>query len=283
MRGIRVKDIKDTDVFVFLLHFNCQSDIPASICVLTTWLIHGRTMIIDVNATVSQSQHRKILLDLLATYEPIGHDTVATYSVLWNWKGRGTQSPEIKCSCPNLQKMTPLSQSLSEFTSQVMPFIWLVTDSAKHWKACQKIWASIVSRNVAGVSGRLKLASLPSTNEALQENVARAHLQMAICRNALQSDPPRMDLVEWIVMERKFWNTFPQTLLSDTPLTSSGVHHAAVRHLAGHTDVVATVQTLHGPCYVHMSEWSGMFKWNNKAAYTGRRWWRRYLVNHHAD
>ena len=57
---------------------------------------------------------------------------------------------------------------------------------------------------MAGVSGRLKLACLPSTNEALQENVARAQVQMSICRNALQSDPPRMDLVEWIVMERKF-------------------------------------------------------------------------------
>ena len=45
------------------------------------------------------------------------------------------------------------------------------------------------------IHGRLKktdvyLASLPPTNEAFNENVARAHLQVAVWRNALQPDAP---------------------------------------------------------------------------------------------
>ncbi|KAG7162826.1 hypothetical protein Hamer_G020706 [Homarus americanus] len=38
-----------------------------------------------------------------------------------------------------------------------------------------------------------KAQTLPPTNEVLWENVARAHLQVAIWRNALELDPPILD------------------------------------------------------------------------------------------
>ena len=41
--------------------------------------------------------------------------------------------------------------------------------------------------------GAPKLASLPPTNEAFNENIARAHLQVAVWRNALQRDPLVID------------------------------------------------------------------------------------------
>ncbi len=38
-----------------------------------------------------------------------------------------------------------------------------------------------------------KLQSLPPTNEAFTENVARAHLQVAIGKQALELNPPNVD------------------------------------------------------------------------------------------
>ena len=42
----------DTDIFVLLLHFCCQGDIPASTYVLMVSPIRGRA-VIDINATVT--------------------------------------------------------------------------------------------------------------------------------------------------------------------------------------------------------------------------------------
>ena len=66
----------DTDIFVLLLHFCCQGDIPASTSVLMVSPIHGRT-VIDINATVNQ--HQEIIPGLLAAHGLTGCDTVAPY------------------------------------------------------------------------------------------------------------------------------------------------------------------------------------------------------------
>ena len=42
-----------------------------------------------------------------------------------------------------------------------------------------------------------ELKSLPPTKEAFEENVKRAHIQTAIWKSALQSDPPPFDPVEF--------------------------------------------------------------------------------------
>ena len=67
--------------------------------------------------------------------------------------------------------------------------------------------------------GAPKLASLPPTNEAFNENVARAQLQVAVWGNALQPDPPAIDTTAfgWSLEEAS--NTLiPTTRPSDTPL-----------------------------------------------------------------
>ena len=66
----------DTDIFVSLLHFCCQGDMPASTSVLMVPPIRGHA-VIDINATVDL--HRDIIPDLLATHGLIGWDTVAKY------------------------------------------------------------------------------------------------------------------------------------------------------------------------------------------------------------
>ena len=55
----------DTDIFVLLLHFCCQGDIPASTSDLMVSPIRGR-VVIYINATVYP--HRDIIPDLLATH-----------------------------------------------------------------------------------------------------------------------------------------------------------------------------------------------------------------------
>ena len=66
----------DTDIFVLLLHFCCQGDIPDSTSVLMVSPIRGRA-VIYINATVDL--HRDIIPDLLAADGLTDCDTVATY------------------------------------------------------------------------------------------------------------------------------------------------------------------------------------------------------------
>ena len=69
---------------------------------------------------------------------------------------------------------------LSEITAQATPFILACYGQSKCTSltgARQKMWANKVGQCVAGAP---KLASLPPTNEAFDENVARAHLQVEV-------------------------------------------------------------------------------------------------------
>ena len=78
------------------------------------------------------------------------------------------------------------------------------------------MWSSKVGRSMAGVP---KLASLPPTTEAFGENVARAHLQGAVWKNALEPDPPALEPTEngWSC-EDSSKSLTPTTLPDDTPL-----------------------------------------------------------------
>ena len=111
------------------------------------------------------------------------------------------------------------SRILSEVPAQVTPFILACYGQTKCTSltgARHKMWANKVGQSVAGAP---KLASPPPINEAFNENVARAHLQMAVWRNALQPDPPAIDptSIGWSLEEGS--NTLiPTTLPGDTPL-----------------------------------------------------------------
>jgi len=168
----------DTDIFVLLLHFCCQGGIPASTSVLMVSPIHGRA-VIDINATVDQ--HREIIPDLLATHGLTGCDTVATYFGI----GKAVALRVLRAGVHALSYIGDTSRVLSEVTSQATPFILACygqTKCTSLTEARQKMWVSKVGRSVAGAP---KLATLPPTNEAFKENVARAHLQVAVWRNAL--------------------------------------------------------------------------------------------------
>ena len=60
-------------------------------------------------------------------------------------------------------------------------------------EARQKVWAGKVAKSIVGPP---KLQTLPPTTEAMQENVASAHLHVAIWRHANESQLPVLDPVK---------------------------------------------------------------------------------------
>ena len=106
----------DTGIFVLLLHFCCQGDIPASTSVLMVSTIRGRA-VIDINATVGL--HRDIIPDLLAAHGLIGCDTVATYFGI----GKAATLRVLTSGMHALTYVGETSRILSEVTVQATPFI----------------------------------------------------------------------------------------------------------------------------------------------------------------
>ena len=122
---------------------------------------------IDINATVEKN--RTIIPSLLAAHGLTDCDTVATYF------GIG-KAVVFKVLRNNRYPMGDNNRLLSERNSQATLFILACYGQTKcqtMTKAQQKKWASKVGRSVASAP---KHSSLPATNEAFNENVARAHL-----------------------------------------------------------------------------------------------------------
>ena len=202
----------DTDIFVLLFHFCCQCYIPVSTSVLMVSPIRGRALI-DINATVDL--HRDIIPDLLATHRLTGCDTVATYFGI----GKAAALRVLASGVHALTYVGDTSRILSEITAQATPFILACygqTKCTSSTGARQKMWANKVGQSVAGAP---KLASLPPTNKAFNENVARTHLQVVVWRNALQPDPPAIDptAFRWS-LEEGSKTLIPTTFPSDTSL-----------------------------------------------------------------
>ena len=173
-----VADDTDIAVLVLLLHFCCQVDIQASTSVLMVSPIRGRA-VIDINATVDL--HRDIITDLLAAHGFTGCDTVATYFGI----GKAAVLRVLASGVHALTCVGDTSRILSERTAQATPFILACYGQTKCTSltgAHQKMWAMKVGQCMAAAP---KLASLPPINETFNENVARAHLQVAVWRNAL--------------------------------------------------------------------------------------------------
>ena len=83
-------------------------------------------------------------------------------------------------------------------------------------EARQQMWFSKISRSKASAP---KLCSLPPTSEAFKQNVARAHLQVAIWLYALDPNPPVLDPTSygWSQDEGS-----PTTVPPDTSLAPTG-------------------------------------------------------------
>ena len=245
----------DTDVFVLLLHFCCQGDIPASTSVLIASPIHGRA-IIDINATVSQ--HRKIIPDLLAAHGLTGCDTVATYYGI----GKAVALKVLRAGVHALSYIGDASRSLSEVTSQATSFILACYGQGKCTtltEARQKIWASKVGRSVAGAP---KLASLPPTNSRKRGSCSPSSGNLEECTAIRSSQNGSSGM--WMVTGRSFWNTFPNNSAKWHPYSARGftkAHQMFMQHWDALQDTQMWLQQCK-PCLLSVlciSGWSDMF------------------------
>lgn len=143
--------------------------------------IHGRT-VLDICAAVEK--HRTIVPDLLAAHGLTGCDTVGTYFGI----GKGVALRTLKSGC-SLSHLGEADKSVEEVMPQCTSFMLACYNQSQcltMTEARHKIWVSRVSRSTASAP---KLKSIPPTSEAFRENVARAHLQVSLWKNALNPQP----------------------------------------------------------------------------------------------
>ena len=170
-----------------------------------------------------------------------------------------------------LPYVSETSRILSEVTAQATPFILACHGQTKCTSlrgGRQKMWAHKVGQSVVGAP---KLASLPSTNEAFNENDVCTHIRVAVWRNALQPDPPAIDpaALGWSLEERSK-TLIPTTLPSDTPLAPNDL-----------LKLVRCSWSSETPCKTHicgcllsvlcLSGWPRLFQRKNKASSSDRR------------
>ena len=144
--------------------------------------IQGRS-VLDINAAAEE--HSSIVPDLLAAHGLTGCDTVASYF------GVGSVLRHGQCSL-NLLGNTG-RPPFSEVVDQAIHFMLVCYGQQRCHsmkQARQQMWFSKVRRSKASAP---KLCSLPPTSEAFEQNVARAHLQVAIWVHALDPNPPVLD------------------------------------------------------------------------------------------
>lgn len=174
----------DTDVFVLLCHFCHLGKLSLQVWMVSP--IKGRS-VIDINATVAKNDD--IMEDLLAMHGISGCDTVAPYYGI----GKGVPLRVLRSKKHPLSALGDLKITLRKVIKECTGFILACygegnADSASD--ARYKLWMKKVSKNIARSP---KLKSLPPTDEALAQNVARAHIQVAVWRNSLEANPPELD------------------------------------------------------------------------------------------
>ena len=108
-------------------------------------------------------------------------DTVATNHGI----GHGIALKVLRSGGISLSKVGDITTSVQDALGQSTPFIGSCyghPESAYLTDARQKIWA------LSSIGATSKLQTLPPTNEAFVENLARSYLQVAIWKQALQPD-----------------------------------------------------------------------------------------------
>ncbi len=113
---------------------------------------------------------------MLAAHGLTGCDTAGTHFGI----GKAAALRVLISGVHALTYVGDTSCILSEVTAQATPLILACYGQTKCTPltgARQKMWANKVGQSV---SGSPKLASLPPTNEAFNENVAPAHLPVAV-------------------------------------------------------------------------------------------------------
>ena len=176
----------DTDVFVLLVYYYLSEKLQSSLTMQSP--IHGRSCI-DVKETARK--HSTIVPELLALHALTGCDSVAaTYGV-----GK-TKAIAVARKGYTLDQLGKPLANIVEVTEQATAFMGacygVTTPTSSMTKIRQKLWAQKTGKSTAAP----KLCSLPPTTEAFEQNVRRAHHQVAQWYSALSGDLPPLAAVE---------------------------------------------------------------------------------------
>ena len=174
----------DTDIFVLLCHFLQLKNIKSQVYMVSP--IRNRS-VIDINKTVSQND--KVVDNLLAMHGLTGCDTVAPHFGI----GKSVAIKVLKKQTHSLDLLGDTSAVLNDVIHQSKKFILVCYGEDVILTANEtmyKIWLKKVSKNITSA---LRLQTLPPTDEALNQNILLAHIQIAIWRNSLEPDPPALD------------------------------------------------------------------------------------------
>ncbi|KAG0693693.1 hypothetical protein GWK47_027412 [Chionoecetes opilio] len=176
----------DTDVFALFVYYYLSEKLQSSLTMQSP--IMGRSCI-DVKETTCK--HSAIVPELLALHALTGCDSVAaTYGI-----GK-TKAIAVARKGYTLDQLGKPLANIVEVTEQATAFMGacygITTSTSSMTKIHQKLWAQKTGKSTAAP----KLCSLLPTTEAFEQNVRRAHHQVAHWYSALSGDPPTLAAVE---------------------------------------------------------------------------------------
>ena len=172
----------DTDIFVLLLHFYQEKHLNCHLIMMGT--SSGRKCT-DIRATLEKNVD--VTTDLLAAHVLSGCDTVSS---LWGI-GKGTVLQVLKSRKKSLSKLGNTEESNDDVMLQCISFIascYGYHNETNMTSLRYHVWTNKMSNNK--LTSAPKLRVLPPTSEAFEHHVHRVHLQAAIWRGALETDPP---------------------------------------------------------------------------------------------
>ncbi|KAG1651907.1 Craniofacial development protein 2 [Nymphon striatum] len=174
----------DTDIFILLLYFCHRGDISSKVLMVSP--VQGRA-VLDINAAVEV--HKLIIPDLLAAHGLTGCDTVAScYGI-----GKRVALKVLRSNKHKLNYLGNTDVDLIDVVEQATHFMiacYGQPGCSLFTEAQTKLWSRKFGRSKVTAP---TLCALPPTTEAFKENVARAHLQVAIWLHALDQYPPSLE------------------------------------------------------------------------------------------
>ena len=185
MEGEKVRVVSDdTDVFLLLLHFYVSKECTSDLYICSP--VAGRS-IVDLKATAQKN--KDMTKAILVMHALTGTDTVAaTYNV-----GKKLALKTLQAIDPETLSIIGVPQAdLNEVCSSGSAF--LIACFGKTYADCKsmtecrlKMW-----KKKTGAGTSIKLSRLPPTTEATNENIKRAHYQVAHWLTAMSGIPPSL-------------------------------------------------------------------------------------------
>ena len=177
----------DTDVFALLIYYYSKEKLHSGLTMQSP--IHGRACI-DIKETTHKQA--AIAPEVLALHALTGCDTVAaTFGV---GKTKAVSVSEKGFSLDQLGQQAADMVKVIEQATKFMSACYGITSACSSMTECrERLWAQKTGKSAVVP----KLCSLPPTNEAFEQNVRRAHLQVAHWYSALSGDPPPLNPEEY--------------------------------------------------------------------------------------